>query len=484
MISTRKNINTPTSFKTESFGISVGKFQMPFSLAPFKWCICLLLVSVIFLPACKKAEDIKISSPKPEKDLVVEINSKRVKTVHLFKDTVYNLINSISREAGEVLIIDPGTLIKCLDNTTGITINPGGQLLANGTQNEPIVFTSGAYIGTQAANWAGIEIKGKSIDNSSSTTPIVDDFSCSLKYVRIEFAALTLNAVGSKSILENIQVSYTITQASFRVLGGTFNARNLVSYACGGFTDYYFTKGYTGNLQNLLALRNPYFDNIVVKGSLDADKENILSGVLIENDRKNPDQTPFTFPVISNLTVIGPHIQNGLSERYSNRSLLSGALVVANNARFKIRNSYFSGFPTAGWYVSDRQSASNYYENISEIKFSIFHCNDTERTFFVDPAVGRPYSSAALKQRAISSGNVVEDLLGAGAFYKVPFNYETPDLLAKEGSALLTGANFEDADYANAFFTKVGYRGAIAQDNWLEGWTNFKPLLTDYNLPK
>ena len=487
MISTKQNKALLALFGTQSLKIKDKKFKLPFAFALLKSTVtlhfCFLILSVFFLSACEKAENIKISVPKPEKDLSQNINGKRVKTVHLFKDTVYNIINSIiSIEMGESLIIDPGTLIKCTNNQYGIIIKSGGQLLANGTQKDPIVFTSGAYKGTQGVNWPGIEITGQSINNNLSITPIVNDFSCSMKYVRIEFAPLTLNSVGSKSVLENIQVSYTQTKASFRVLGGSFNARNLVSYACGGFADYYFTQGYTGNLQNLLALRNPYFDNIVINRP--EENENILSGVLIENDRNNPDLTPFTFPVISNLTVIGPHIQNGLAASYLDRSLLSGALVAASNAHFKIRNSYFSGFPTAGLYLSDRQSASNFNENISEIKFSKFHCNDTERTFFVDPAVGLPYSSSALKQRVISSGNVTEDLLGATAFYKVPFNYETPDLLAKDGSALLTGANFEGADFSIGFFTKTGYIGAMAKDNWLEGWTNFKPLLTDYNLPK
>ena len=490
MISTKQNIALLPLFETEGLKIKAKKFKLPFAFALLKSAVtlyfCFLILSVIFLSACERAEDIKISVPKPEKELSQNINGKRVKTVHLFKDTVYNLTNDITIDLGESLIIDPGTLIKSIEYTKRIIINPGGQLLANGTQKDPIVFTSGAYKGMQGVNWAGIEIKGQSINNNLSITPIVNDFSCSMKYVRIEFAALTLNSVGSKSVLENIQVSYTKTQASFRVLGGSFNARNLVSYSCGGFADYYFTQGYTGKLQNLLALRNPYFDNIIIREgtSPDADNGNILSGVLIENDRNNPDLTPFTFPVISNLTVIGPHIQNGLAASYLDRSLLSGALVAARNAHFKIRNSYFSGFPTAGLYLSDRQSASNLIENISEIKFSKFHCNDTERTFFVDPAVGLPYSSSALKQRVISSDNVTEDLLGASAFYKVPFNYETPDLLAKDGSALLTGANFEGADFSIGFFTKTGYIGAMAKDNWLEGWTNFKPLLTDYNLPK
>ena len=83
----------------------------------------------------------------------------------------------------------------------------------------------------------------------------------------------------------------------------------------------------------------------------------------------------------------------------------------------------------------------------------------------------------------LAAGNI-EDLLGAGNFYKEPFNYANPNLLATDASALLTGANFDSADFINTFFTKTTYRGAIGTDNWLQGWTNFTPLNTDYNLPR
>jgi hypothetical protein len=62
-----------------------------------------------------------------------------------------------------------------------------------------------------------------------------------------------------------------------------------------------------------------------------------------------------------------------------------------------------------------------------------------------------------------------------------PFNYDVdPDPLPKTGSPLLTGANF-DGLFSDPFFEKVEYRGALGTNNWMQGWTNFLPLQTNYN---
>ena len=48
------------------------------------------------------------------------------------------------------------------------------------------------------------------------------------------------------------------------------------------------------------------------------------------------------------------------------------------------------------------------------------------------------------------------------------------------GSPVLTAASFDNALLSNGF-DKVDYIGAFgADDNWLEGWTNFDPNNTDY----
>lgn len=68
-------------------------------------------------------------------------------------DTVYILTKIIFVETGATLTVEPGTIIRGIDNVQaggvspgdrpgGIVIGPGGKIIANGTPDRPIIFTS------------------------------------------------------------------------------------------------------------------------------------------------------------------------------------------------------------------------------------------------------------------------------------------------------------------------------------------------------
>lgn len=450
--------------------------------------IYLLSAIIVFantFSSCKKQEDITVETPKPEKDFedfkFKNTNNVSVlpKIIHLYSDTVYTITSNdiITRLEGEQLIIDAGTLIKVGNNLAnnfsagGIEIQKGGILKANGTPQNPIVFTSSAPKGLQNVNWQGIKIKGKSFNNNEGTTGNATDFSCTLQYVRIEFASLTLDAVGSQSVLENIQVSYAKSQSAFNFIGGTFNARNLISYACGGANDFYIANGYTGKMQNILALRHPYTATLG-NGNLQS-----ISGMYIENNSNNKGAVPATFPLISNLTIIGPSIQNGINGNYAR----SAALIVNNNAKYFIKNSLFLDYPVTTWVITDKESYNNLREKKSEVDYSIFYTKTLQSPFFLIPSGATPFTSSDfikyIEKEYINNSSTD---MGAPAFYKTPFDYENIDLTVNLNSPILYKANFEGF-YFNDFFDKVNYIGAIGTNNWLQGWTNFIPLRTNYN---
>jgi hypothetical protein len=182
--------------------------------------------------------------------------------LHLSKDSVYIIVNDLYRNAGQSLVIDPGTLIKVNDKVA-ITISEGAVIDAKGSATEPIVFTSSANKGgigsisgstnTTDRFWYGIRIYGNALSQ-----PTVS--SGTMNYVRVEFAggndnflglpSLLLQNINKQTKLENIQVSYSYSTASFEFNGGNCNASNLVSYASGG-TDFYLREGYKGMLQSL-----------------------------------------------------------------------------------------------------------------------------------------------------------------------------------------------------------------------------------------
>ncbi len=443
------------------------------------------IVCTITLYSCKKQEDIELKTPKPEKDFEdFKIGGKYPNIIHLYSDTVYTITSreNITRLEGEELIINPGTLIKVgkfdpnfpqLNTAGGIDIKPGGILKANGTAQNPIVFTSSSPKGLQNSNWQGISIKGKSFNNAEGATGKKNDFSCSLQFVRIEFASLTLDAVGSQSVLENIQVSYAKSQSAFNFIGGTFNARNLISYACGGANDFYIANGYQGGLQNILALRHPYIATLG-NGNLQA-----IAGVYIENN-SNKAALPNTLAVISNLTVIGPSIQNGINGNYAR----SAALIVNNNAKYFIKNSIFLDYPVTTWVITDKESYNNLREKKSEVDYSIFNIKTLQSPFFLISSGAAPFTSANFRDLLEKNTDNASTDVGAPAFYKAPFNYENLDLTVNPNSTLLYKANFEGVYFSNAFFNKVNYIGAIGTNNWLQSWTNFTPLTTNYNQPQ
>ncbi len=446
-----------------------------------------LLTAVFFIAGCKKPENIKTSVVKPE----VTLTDSRVKAIHLYSDTVYILNTPFNRQAGEQLIIDEGTLIKVLPGynadgaTSGIIINPDATILANGTSKNPIVFTSSASTGSQYANWSGITIRGKAINNARGTTGDTTDNSGYLKYVRIEFGSLTLDAVGSGTVIEDVMVSYTNTivqdelLSSYNFYGGSFNCRNLISYACGGPADFYITNGYNGKMQNIIAVRHPFF------GKTGSYPLNALAGVFIENNSSDPVNTrPYTNPVISNLTVIGPNAQNGSVAAYSNHDINTAALVTTGNARFQIRNSLLLGFPGAAWNLADSLTGIAVPLNESQITHTIFHCTNAASTFYIDPAVYATFTGDDLKEFMLQPALKNQLFLNIADFKLVnPFNYEALDPLPNGNSPVLKGASFDGPYFNDPYFIKVNNLGALGNDNWWQGWVNATPLRTNYNFP-
>ena len=69
---------------------------------------------------------------------------------------------------GAVLTIEPGTIIKADKATKGaLIITRGSKLIAEGTQEKPIVFTSNETI-PGYGDWGGIILLGKSYTNTTT----------------------------------------------------------------------------------------------------------------------------------------------------------------------------------------------------------------------------------------------------------------------------------------------------------------------------
>jgi hypothetical protein len=242
----------------------------------------------------------------------------------LHADTCYNLQECLVVPSGIILTIPAGTQILCSEDAN-LIIERGGILIAVGTSVNPIVFTSDQAVTQRTpGHWGGIAWLGSAPNNQ--TLSVFDVNRCgntytaggnnptqnsgTMEYVRIEFAggdptgthraALLLASLGSGTTLNFVQASESATDG-FSFKGGLVDAKNLLSLNSYR-TDFYFTKGNKSRVQFGVALR---MDVAAQSGA-----PLYSNGIIIENDESSHDNTPNTYPVLSNFTLLDPSYCN------------------------------------------------------------------------------------------------------------------------------------------------------------------------------
>ena len=236
---------------------------------------------------------------------------------------VVKLQNKIYVKNNATLTIAPGTIIRG-DKLTQATliITRGAKLIADGTASNPIVFTSNEAVGARnEGDWGGVVMLGLAknnqpggVANIEGIVPTTDtqfggnfdtDNSGIVRYVRIEFAGIalepnkevngiTFGSVGSGTIVDNVQVSFS-GDDSFEWFGGTVNCKHLIAYR--GLDDDFDTDfGYRGKVQFFLSIRDKdMFDAPGDSNSFESD-----------NDAAGSTAQPKTAPIFSNGTIVGP----------------------------------------------------------------------------------------------------------------------------------------------------------------------------------
>ena len=394
-------------------------------------------------------------------------------------------------KSGATLTIEAGSVIKGISVASGeraasLIIEPGAKIIAEGTVDKPIVFTSDKEPGKRVTgDWGGLIICGNARVNRTNQPTIEggpgthygnttsDEFngesSGKLKYVRIEFAGyplepdkeingLTFGGVGSGAEVEFVQVSYS-NDDSYEWFGGTVNAKHLIAYK--GWDDDFDTDyGYTGKLQFLLSVRD--------KDIADTSDSN---GFESDNDGDGSTNTPFTKPVFSNVTLIGP-FYGKVSDRTqaeveaktadaangAKGGKYQAAMHLRRNSSLNVYNSVFTGWPY-GLRATDKKGQANDGIAIENVIFAGMWKN-----FYEDEKVSENFFNRA------GNNTVLEN---------------TRQIIAKDGdyssvvADAVKGADF--SKLADSFFEKVTYKGAFDGTNdWTEGWTNWDPQNTVY----
>ncbi len=427
----------------------------------------------------------------------------RKQNTYILKGLVYMVGNHTMR-------IEAGTTIKGSfsgSDVAALIITRGSKLVAEGNASEPIVFTS-ASPNPQSGDWGGIVICGKApintsfngtagllqieggIDNANgdglagsgdAIVPTADaaDSSGALKYVRIEYAgyafqpdkeinSLTMAGVGSKTVIDHVQVVYAKDDA-FEWFGGTVNCKYLIAYKTQD-DDFDTDNGYSGKVQFGLVIRDSLIADISNSEAFESD-----------NNATGTIATPKTTAVFSNITAIGPRAT--LSNVGS--SLFRGGAHIRRNSGISIFNSIFMGWPRGIEIdaTTGTSTALNIEDSTIRLRnITIAGCATNTR---FSGTAGATITNDAAFTTWFGTAFYNNDILTNTSDAKLiqPFNYSAPDPTPFAGSngnqKILTGGGFTDAKFTgDTFFDKtVTFRGGVAPAGelatWWKGWTKF-----------
>jgi hypothetical protein len=397
---------------------------------------------------------------------------------------------------GAKLIIPAGTTIKAEKASKGtLVIARSAQIIANGTANQPIVFTSDQTTPVRG-DWGGIVVLGRAKTNASfnGTAGVGEieggvnnaqglglyggaddnDNSGILKYVRIEYAGyaflpdkelngLTLGAVGRGTLVDHVQVSYA-NDDSFEWFGGTVDCKYLIAYK--GLDDDFDTdNGYTGRVQFAIGFRDSTIADISGSNGFESD-----------NDANGSALTPQTAPVFCNITLVGPR---ATLTNIGNSNFKRG-IHIRRNSALSAFNTVVIGWPT-GWLL-DASTGTPTDLNFSAttpksyIANSIVAGNNTPIGYAANATTPTGWSATDVTNyfnRAGGGNAVLTNASDAGL--TTPFKYDaTVDFNVTASAAAATGADFSNSKLNNPFFTTTNYRGAAAVgDTWWKGWSSF-----------
>lgn len=431
----------------------------------------------------------------------------------LRKGNTYILSDKVYMVGNHTMTIEAGVTIKGAysgSEVAVLVISRGSKLVANGTVDQPIVFTSNSP-NPASGDWGGIVLCGKAAINTSfagtgggqgimevegginnsfgdalaggGTTPNDDDSSGVLRYVRIEYAgyafqpdkevnSLTMAAVGRKTVIDHVQVTYAKDDA-FEWFGGTVNCKYLIAYKTQD-DDFDSDNGYSGTVQFGLIVRDSSIADVSKSEAWESD-----------NNANGDPITPQTKAVFCNISAFGPlaTLDNKGSSNY-----LGSAAQIRRNSSISIFNTAIVGWASGIEISAALGSATD--KNIFDTKTlqlsgiviagcrkPITYVANPTPTGQTETTITDWFKETGRKNQIMTN---VDDIR-----YTRPFDYNNPDWVPFGNSTLVIGTTAKPNTYFEdpiltarmPFIEKVDFLGGIAPSgayaNWHKGWTRF-----------
>ena len=357
------------------------------------------------------------------------------------------------------LTIQAGTKIYGdTTQTSFLSVQRDARCIAVGTPYEPILMTSGKEEGQRArGDWGGLIINGNAPLNSGAEASGEgetgmyggndgSDDSGVYQYIRVEFAGqqltpdnelngIAFQGVGSGTTIDHLHV-HMGQDDGIEFFGGEAEWKYLITTGIGD-DNLDWTDGWAGKGQFFVS---QHFDD-------ESDQ-----GIEADNNGDDNSATPFSDPILSNLTLVGVADSEASD---------IGALL-REGTKGDISNMILTDFNDACLDVDHQQTWDNVDDGSLSVTYSILDC----ATNYADNGEDDP------------DGVSVEDFFTDGTGNSAV----DPDLgdnyLPNSGSpALGNGSSPSDS-----FFDAADYIGAVGPDNdWVtqgvsDGWINFSAL--------
>ena len=358
------------------------------------------------------------------------------------------------------LTIEPGVILFGATGRSYLVVQRGSELVANGTADRPIVFTSrdnvlGLSNETSSQQWGGVVLLGRApVSDCSSGAPSTDRVACqqelegalnppsyggpdgndssgSLQYVQIRYSGFTLSegselqslttgGVGNQTQLSYVQ-SFNSSDDGVELFGGEPKLDHFV--VIGAEDDSYdIDTGAKADIQYALAVqREGAGDNVVELDSPDADFSfNALP-------RTNAQFTNFTF------IAPGSGSQVIRARGLADLNMSNGIVVKTGNC-LRVDEE-------------DNAAAGSRPEEL-----------------------GPPMFNSVLFACTVASGSAIEGYLNAGTNNVVGYTPTLTNLFVNGTNE--TAAAVYNATALSSFFAASTFVGAVgAGDTWYQGWT-------------
>lgn len=461
---------------------------------------------LMFMAGCSKNEgddgDVNPTTPSN----TVEVTGDITTATTWSADKIYLLKGNVFVTNNVTLTIQPGTIIKGDKATKGaLIITRGAKIMAVGTVDKPIVFTSNIAAGGRAqGDWGGLIILGRAKNNLGTSVPVEGisdntdkarhggdndaDNSGSLKYVRVEYSGIaigpdnelngiTFGSVGSGTTVEYVQV-YRSGDDAFEWFGGSVNGKYLLAVATWD-DDFDTDNGFSGKIQFALAQR--LANTADVSGS---------NGFESDNNSNGAATAPRTSATFSNVTILGPVNQGSVNANYQH------GMQIRRGSAISVFNSVIAGY-TEGVFFDDAAPTDASLGNSSSFLLNGTSIFSNNLIYGSNGKSNQIKASNATTLALVTTKLLTDNTFDAAKFgadlFKEAYKYSAdvavaarvgrPDFTLTTNSLAANGAVYTNAKVADAFFEKVAFKGAFGTTDWTAGWAHFDPQTLPYTTP-